>query len=194
MFSDESDRESDREADQECTAPGPQKFSDELEREADLYDLLIAFHGLIRNAGGGVQAAKAAELRAAVLTEAEAQVMVCKKELDLLDARRDLRYFREVPGVVISDLEDRVRQTRADESVAKAKIKLLTAELKALQLTAELKAEMKALQLRKSDQVQASESDDATSERAVEQISDSMAETLAHVPAGPVAEVSMAHF
>jgi len=147
-----------------------QTLADKVDREADLEDLLDDFRGLIRGAGVGVEAAKAAELRAAVLIEAEAQVMVCENEVALLRARQDLRYFRDVPSGVMSNLEDRVRQARADESVAKANVKLLTAEMKALQLTAELKAEMKALQLRKSDQVQASGPDDATqsAERAVE--------------------------
>jgi len=138
------------------------KFADELDREADLMDLIECFYTSTRcfaKVGDSV-GAKEAQLRVAVLIEAEAQVIACHRELALLERRWDKRHGIDVPGVVrpgepifsMSELEDHVCQTRANVAVEKARVRLLNAELKVLQLTAELKAEIKVLQLKKSSE------------------------------------------
>jgi len=95
-------------------------------------------------------AAKAAELRAAVLAEAEAGVLAREAELALKAAvargaelaltaarKRSLELDgKYVSGSEQNVLEESVRQARANESVATARVNLLRWELKALQLRA----------------------------------------------------------
>ena len=81
-----------------------------------------------------VEAAQAAEVRAAMVVEADAAVVARRAELALVTARRDVRYFKNVNSSELSVLEQGVCQARADEEVAKAQLSLLRAGLQALQL------------------------------------------------------------
>jgi len=95
-------------------------------------------------------AAKAAELRAAVLAEADAGVLACEAELALRAAvahgaelaltaarKRSMELDgKYITGSEQSVLEESVRQARANERVAAARVNLLRWELKALQLRA----------------------------------------------------------
>jgi len=85
-----------------------------------------------------MEAAKAAEVRAAALAEVEVGVLARAAELAVAAARKELQYeSKDCPsGIELSKLEECVRQTHADEAVAKARASLLRWELKALQLRA----------------------------------------------------------
>jgi len=85
-----------------------------------------------------LSAAKAAEVRAAALAEVEAGILARAAELAVAAARRELQYkSKDQPsGREMFKLEESVRQTHADEAVAKARVSLLRWELKALQMRA----------------------------------------------------------
>jgi hypothetical protein len=80
------------------------------------------------------EAAKSAEVRAARVVMAEAEVVARAADLKLVTARKDMQYGKGVSSSEQSVLEESVRQARADAAVAKAREDLLRAELKALQL------------------------------------------------------------
>jgi hypothetical protein len=80
-------------------------------------------------------AAKAAEVRAAMVVEADAAVVARAAELKLVTARTDMYAGKlELSSSEQSVLEQSVRQAQDEEKVAKARLSLLRAELKALQL------------------------------------------------------------
>ena len=79
-------------------------------------------------------AAKAAEVRAVMVVEADAAVVARAAELALETARKDMQYGKSVSSSEQSVLEESVRQARADETVAKAQLSLLRAELQVLQV------------------------------------------------------------
>ena len=80
------------------------------------------------------EAAKSAEVRAARVVMAEAEVVARAADLKLVTVRKDMQYGKGVSSSEQSVLEESVRQARADAAVAKAREDLLRAELKALQL------------------------------------------------------------
>lgn len=79
-------------------------------------------------------AAKAAEVRAAMVVAADAAVVARAAELELVTARKDMQYGKNVSSSEQSVLEQSVRQAQGEEKVAKARLTLLRAELQALQL------------------------------------------------------------
>lgn len=79
-------------------------------------------------------AAKAAEVRAAMVVAADAAVVARAAELALVTARKDMSYGKNVSSSEQSVLEQSVRQAQDEEKVAKARLSLLRAELKAAQL------------------------------------------------------------
>jgi hypothetical protein len=81
------------------------------------------------------EAAQAAEVRAAMVVEADAAVVARAAELKLVTARKDMYAGKLVlSSSEQSVLEQSVRQAQDEEKVAKARLSLLRAELKALQL------------------------------------------------------------
>ena len=68
-----------------------------------------------------------------MVVEADAAVVARRAELELVTARRDVRYFKNVNSSELSVLEQGVCQARADEEVAKAQLSLARAELQAAQ-------------------------------------------------------------
>jgi len=80
-------------------------------------------------------AAKAAEVRAAMVVEADAAVVARAAELKLVTARKDMYAGKLVlSSSEQSVLERSVHQAQDEEKVAKARLSLLRAELQALQL------------------------------------------------------------
>ena len=80
-------------------------------------------------------AAKAAEVRAAMVVAADAAVVARAAELKLVTARKDMYAGKLVlSSSEQSVLEQSVRQAQDEEKVAKARLSLLRAELQALQL------------------------------------------------------------
>jgi hypothetical protein len=130
-------------------AASSQEHMDESSRNAEFIKFLSHFPGVVELPATGdsaeakleavkVEAATAAvKMRVAVLAQAKFEVLARAAELELLEARRDVRYFRNVSSGHMSKLEDSMRQARADVVVANAKIKVLEAEMKVLQLKAE---------------------------------------------------------
>jgi hypothetical protein len=79
-------------------------------------------------------AAKAAEVRAAMVVEADAAVVARAAELALVTARKDMYAGKYLSSSEQSVLERSVHQAQDEEKVAKARLSLLRAELQALQL------------------------------------------------------------
>ena len=85
-------------------------------------------------AQAAAEAAKAAEVRAALVVEADAQVTARAAELAMVTARKAMQYGKSVSSSEQSVLEESVRQAHADEAVAKALVRLRRAQLKTPQL------------------------------------------------------------